>query len=61
MEEIRNKLICFGSNGVDVFRSVHNGLKTQFEKVQLLSFFCPLNYASNKPSNFKHFPKQPLV
>lgn len=23
--------------------------------MQLLSFFCPLNCASNKPSNFKHF------
>jgi len=30
MEENRNKLIFFGSNGVDVFKSVHNGLKTQF-------------------------------
>jgi hypothetical protein len=32
MEDIKNKLICFGSSGVDVFRSVHNGLKTQFRK-----------------------------
>lgn len=30
--------------------------KHNFEKVQLLSFFYPLNCASNKPSNFKHFP-----
>jgi hypothetical protein len=36
MREINSKLICFGSHGVVVFTSVHNGVITQICKKAIL-------------------------
>ncbi len=61
MEEISNKLIPFGSNGVVVFIGAHNGVTTQIAKRQPFSCLLSIGCTSDKLSLANIFHAQSLV